>query len=599
MGPADPRSPGSHGDDAPETGDSAPVSPDSPPLLMTGAQPGTPPAGDSAQAGPAATELLTPVLAGAPLAADAAEGSTAPTGEAGLPPAEVSPAEVSPAGTPPAEVSPAEAPPGLPPGTPGWPGEPPPPRRGRRRRILAWVGGGLAVVVLAAATGAYLVYRHLNANLHQVDVSGLLGKQPVDLHPQAENILVIGSDTRFGQGRGYGSAATLNTDHSDTLLLVHIAADRQWADVISIPRDSWVNIPACRMGNGQLSDPQTFKINEAFTLGTLYGNKTQLGTACTIRTVELNTGIHIDHFVDVNFSGFKDMVNAVGGVPECNNSSINDPKSGLHLTAGHHDLNGRQALGYVRARYSLGDGSDLERIGRQQAFMASLINQVKSKLLNPLAIYHFLDAATKSLTIDTALGGIHGLYNLATSLKNLPPGKVTFFTLPTYPRSYVDPTDTANLLWTQPQDSLIFQAFRDDKPIDKALLKHPRTPDLSPGKVRVMVLNGTTQYGLQDTVGSALQQEGFVVPHMGDAKSQAVTQTVIRYHTGQESEALLLSKWVPGAALLEEKGAVPASGRITLLVGSDYGTTTTVGQTTPPQAASTFAPRTGAQNICT
>jgi LCP family protein required for cell wall assembly len=246
----------------------------------------------------------------------------------------------------------------------------------------------------------------LNANLHQVDVSGLLGRQPADLHPQAENILVIGSDTRKGQGRGYGSGAQLNTAHSDTLLIVHIAADRQWADVMSIPRDSWVNIPACRMGNGKTASATEFKINEAFTLGNLYGNKIKLGTTCTIKTIERNTGIGIDHFVVVSFSGFKDMVNAVGGVPECNTTRINDPKSGLHLSAGHHLLTGRQALGYVRARYTLGDGSDLERITRQQAFMSALVGRVKSKLLNPLAIYRFLDAATKSLTIDSQLGGI-------------------------------------------------------------------------------------------------------------------------------------------------------------------------------------------------
>src|SRR5215472_14870421 len=114
---------------------------------------------------------------------------------------------------------------------------PPPERRGwsRRRKIFAWVAGALAVLLVVVVTGAYLVYRHLNGNLHQVNVSGLLGHQPVDLHPQAENILVIGSDTRFGQGRGYGSSAQLNTDHSDTLLIVHIAESRQWANIMSIP----------------------------------------------------------------------------------------------------------------------------------------------------------------------------------------------------------------------------------------------------------------------------------------------------------------------------------------------------------------------------
>jgi LCP family protein required for cell wall assembly len=531
--------------------------------------------------------------------AGTAREATAPTGTA---PTGTDPAGTDPAGTAatPPDTAPDRAP-GAPP-PPTAPAPDTPQGWSRRKKILTWVAGSLAVVLLLAATGGYLLYRHLNANLHQLNVSGLLGSRPVDLHPKAENILVIGSDTRHGQGRGYGSGAQLNTDHSDTLLVVHIAASRKWADVMSIPRDSWVSIPACRMGNGQAAAAQTFKINEAFTIGNLYGNKTALGTACVIRTVEINTHIHIDHFVVVNFNGLKDMVNAVGGVPECNTTPINDPKSGLHLSAGHHMLNGRQALGYVRARYTLGNGSDLERITRQQAFMSALIGQVKSKKLNPLALYRFLDAATKSLTIDSQLGGIHGLYNLATSLKNLPPGKVTFFTLPTYPRSYVDPTDTANLLWTQPQDSLIFQAFRHDVPVSHALLARPRVPHLSRGKVSVVVLNGSTSFGLQSTVGAALQQYGFKVPRTGATSRQDTSQTVIRYHAGQEAEALLLAKDVPGAALVQVHGPAEAigTGHITLLLGADYGTTVTLGKpATTPQPASTFAPRTANQNICT
>ena len=274
--------------------------------------------------------------------------------------------------------------------------------------------------MVIGALGVYFVYRHLNANLHQVDVSGVLGSQPVDLHPQAENIMVLGSDTRAGQGGGFGSSAVLNTDHSDTLLIVHIAADRQWADVMSIPRDSWVSIPSCLMGNGQMSSPSTFKINEAFTLGNLNGNKTALGVACTIKTVEKNTGIRIDHFVVINFAGFRDMVNAVGGVPECNTGAINDPALGPAPQRGSPHAQRLAGARYVRARYTLGNGSDLERIGRQQAFMSSLVDRVKSKLLDPVAIYRFLDAATKSITIDNQLGGIKGLYNLASSLKSLP-----------------------------------------------------------------------------------------------------------------------------------------------------------------------------------
>jgi LCP family protein required for cell wall assembly len=222
--------------------------------------------------------------------------------------------------------------------------KPPGGKRRRRKKILAWTSGALAAVVVVGGLGVYFVYRHLNSNLHQVDISGVVGSQPIDRHPQAENILVLGSDTRIGQGGRFGSSAVLNTDHSDTLMIVHIAANRQWADVMSIPRDSWVSIPSCQMGNGQRSSATTFKINEAFTLGTLDGNKTALGVACTVKTIEKNTGIRIDHFVVVNFTGFRDMVNAVGGVPECNNKPINDPLSGLHLSAGNHVLNGWPAI---------------------------------------------------------------------------------------------------------------------------------------------------------------------------------------------------------------------------------------------------------------
>ncbi len=399
-----------------------------------------------------------------------------------IPPEDSGPgvAAAEPVTEPASPVPDGPSPDGPPPGAvpPGPPPSGPPPRR-RRRKVLIWTAGITAGVVALAAVGLFLVYRHLNGNIQQRDVSGLLGSQPVDLHPQAENILVIGSDSRFGLSGSYGK--NLVTDQSDTTMIVHIAADRQWAEVMSIPRDSYVSIPACKMGNGQMSQPQTFKINEAFALGNLDGNNTALGVACTLKTVEHDTGIYIDHFVVVNFTGFQNMVSALGGVQECNTQPINDPLSGLKLTAGRHLLDPKQALAYVRARYTLGDGSDLERIARQQAFMSSLIQRVKSKLLNPVAIYRFLDAATKSLTIDTKLGGATGLYNLASSLRNLPPKKVAFFTLPTYPRSEVVPTDTANVLWSQPEDSQIFTSFRNDVPASTSLFADKPAPGASAG----------------------------------------------------------------------------------------------------------------------
>src|ERR1700722_742218 len=336
-----------------------------------------------------------------------------------------------------------------------------------RRKIIAWGAGSLAVLLIGVTATGYEILHHFNANIQQDNINGLLGARPVDTPPQAENIAVIGSDSRDGLSAAYGSG--LVTDQSDTLMIIHIPANRKWAEVMSIPRDSYVNIPACEMGSGQVSSPTQFKINEAFAIGNLDGNHTSLGVACTVKTVEQDTGIFINHFIVINFTGFENMVAALGGVYECNPTPINDPNSNLHLAAGNHLLTPTQALRYVRARYTLGDGSDLERIGRQQAFMSSLVSRVRSELYNPLAIYRFFDAFTKSLTIDTQLGGVSGLYNLGQSLRGIPSSKIAFFTLPNFPRSEVVPSDTANVLWTQPEDSEIFATFRNDVPASSSL----------------------------------------------------------------------------------------------------------------------------------
>jgi LCP family protein required for cell wall assembly len=181
-----------------------------------------------------------------------------------------------------------------------------------RRKILIWGASSLALLLVAVGGSGYVILRHFNANLEQDDIRGLLGAQPVNLHPQAENIMVLGSDSRQGLSKAYGSG--LVTDQSDTLMIIHIPANRKWAEVMSIPRDSYVNIPACKMGDGQTSAPQQFKINEAFAIGNLDGNHTALGVACTVKTIEQDTGIFINHFVVVNFNGFKSMVAALGGV---------------------------------------------------------------------------------------------------------------------------------------------------------------------------------------------------------------------------------------------------------------------------------------------
>jgi LCP family protein required for cell wall assembly len=381
-------------------------------------------------------------------------------------------------------------------------------RARRRRKLLAWTTGGVAVLLLGVMLAGYAVLRHFNDNLTQANVRGLLGRQPADLHPQAENILVLGSTSRLGLPGA--TAADLTAAQSDTMMLVHIPASRQWAEVMSIPRDSWVSIPSCRMGDGQMSSPAQFKIDAAFAVGYLYGNHEALAAACSIKAIEQDTGIYVDHFIVVRFTALENIVAELGGVEECNPTAFTNPASGIVLSPGRHWLNSGQALAYVRARQYIDNGSDLDRIARQQAFIAAAVARARSEWLDPLSAYRFLDAVTSSLTIDSQLGGVTGLYNLEQSLRGIPSSKIALFTLPTYPRIDVVPSDTSDVLWPQPEDSQIFASFRDDVPASGSLFapavaqpaaalgrsgKFGVSPSASPGSVPVPIGARTASQG--------------------------------------------------------------------------------------------------------
>lgn len=330
-------------------------------------------------------------------------------------------------------------------------------RRRRTVRVVAAVG---AVLLLTGAATAYGVYRHLDSNITSADISSQLGTdRPTETVRGAENILVLGSDSRAGTGTQYG--AGLTTSQSDTMLLVHLSADRTWASAVSIPRDSWVSIPSCTGSDGTVTTPRQAKINEAFTLGSEHGGVAS-GAACSIKTVEAATGLRIDHFVVVDFEGFKDMTTALGGVPVCTTEPVVDPKANLDLPAGEHRLEGEQALAFVRERHAIGDGSDLGRINRQQQFLASMARTAEGELTDPTAMYGFLDAATKSITTDSGLGSLSALASLAESVKSLPPSQLQFFTVPNHPRSDVVRSDTANVLWSQPEAGTLFSDLEHD-----------------------------------------------------------------------------------------------------------------------------------------
>ncbi|WP_030341369.1 LCP family protein [Streptomyces sp. NRRL S-1022] len=330
-----------------------------------------------------------------------------------------------------------------------------------RRRRRRWAQGsalGAAVLVAAASGAGWGVYAKLSANITADDAAAAElaryeRERPTALVRDAQNILLIGSDTRAGDGNGkYGR--DLGSERSDTTILLHLAADRRSATAVSLPRDLMVDIPGCRQEDGTRSDPVFAMLNHAYQVG---------GSACTIRTVEKLTGIRVDHHMVVDFSGFKEMVDAVDGVEVCLKEPVDDKAARLRLPAGKVTLDGEQALGFVRARKSLGDGSDTERMERQQRFLGALVNKVQSNdvLLNPVKLYPVLDAATSSLTTDPDLASLRGLYQLVRGLRDLPAEHVQFLTVPR--ESYVYDANRDQLV--EPEAEKLFARLRADQPV--------------------------------------------------------------------------------------------------------------------------------------
>lgn len=342
-------------------------------------------------------------------------------------------------------------------------------RKGRRRRsrrsrtvLKALLTTVVVVAMVSGLSGAYL-YRHLNGNLTGIDVSDQLTDRPdkvaVEGPQEPLNILVMGSDSRDCDG----CAIDQHTDEgqrSDTTIFVHLSADRSRAYGVSIPRDSMVDRPDCKSEDGETIPGADYQMwNAAYSLG---------GPACTIQQFESLTGIRTDHFVVVNFESFRNMVDAVGGVEMCIPETIDDPDHQIFLEAGTYELDGQQALDYVRERYAVSGGSDIGRMRRQQAFIASMISEVFSAgtLTNPIRIVNFLEAATQSLTLDSDLASLVKLGDLGYQFRNIGLDKIQFLTIP----NTVDPNDPNHLVWTDEADD-VWDALKHDEPLSRRLSK--------------------------------------------------------------------------------------------------------------------------------
>jgi LCP family protein required for cell wall assembly len=426
-----------------------------------------------------------------------------------------------------------------------------------RRGVIAVAAGLVVVLVLGV-----LAYVKLNGNITKFDVSKLLGKRPqtnsvvnkvTNLKPV--NILVIGSDSREGTS-GFGTTAQVSGARSDTTLILHLSGDRRSAVVVSIPRDSMTHAPRdCKNPNSSVADGPIRQWNANFSLG---------GPACLIRTVEGTTGIFIDHYMVVNFLGFKSMVDALGSVQVCVPTAVNDAFSGLHLPAGRSRVSGNEALAFVRARHNVGnDASDLGRIARQQAFLSSMVQEATSSnlLLRPDKLFRFLDAATKSLTTDPGLGDLNALREVAQSVVGLKSSQVRFVTVPL--EAY--PPDHNRVQWTSAADAL-WKSIRDDTPLPGTKPAPGSTPTptptptpvltVTPDKITVHISNDSGVSGLAQQAADDLRLQGFKISGVSSGTNPKKGVTVV-YAGANLGAARTVAAAFPGAVLVRDDTAGP------------------------------------------
>jgi LCP family protein required for cell wall assembly len=461
---------------------------------------------------------------------------------------------------------------------PGWQ------RRGGSRRRQAWraktrlaragyiVATLVAVVAVIGGVGGYAEVRHLEGNITVVKVSGLSGRTVYG----AQNILVLGSQTRQGQVHGaghFGVAAGDSplTSNSDNLLLIHLDPTHTHALVLSIPRDTFVYEPACEARNSYIGIGM--QAAAAYPPGAIIDGALNIGgPTCAVDTVEDLTGVKLDHFVEFDFNSFRSMVDALGGVEVCvPHGGYHDTASGLNLSQGIHLVKYNTALEYVRTRDDLGGtdpGGDLPRIELQQAFISSAMQKVESENLlgNSFKLLNVANTATKALTVDPSLGSVTSLLHLADSLVHLKSKNVTMITMPTTTDTY--PGLQEHLMAVEPQDDVLFDMVLTGQ------VWAGHLPTLPYGQVQVRVENGTGERGLAARTRAKLRKLGFDVVSVGDAPYTATT-TVTYSGIAQSEDAYTvmtaLDKFPAGENLLNEPTPqLGTSGPVTLILGADF-----------------------------
>ncbi|OIJ63795.1 LCP family protein [Streptomyces mangrovisoli] len=417
----------------------------------------------------------------------------------------------------------------------------------------------LSVVVLASAGIGHAVMTSLDADIARVDPFKDMKNRPRAGHGM--NVLLVGTD-----GRDKITPAERHRFHlggapchcTDTIMIVHISADRERASVVSLPRDSYTRVPAT-----SARPAHAVKLNAAYAEG---------GPNLTVRTVEDMTHVKIDHYLEVDFTSFMKTVDVLGGVRICTPQPLKDSYTGLDLPAGTHTLMGGQALQYVRSRHVDG-ASDLGRMKRQQRFLAALIERASSSgvLLNPMKFRDVTRAVLGSVRADKGFG-TDELIDLGRAMRNFSPSSSEFTTVPIGQMGYVVPGLGSTLKWDTEKADRLFAALRDDKPL--AAAPAPRTAqaaaqvEVAPQQIVVQVENGTATAGLGRRVDAALAATGFrTTGRPANATERTGGRTVVVYDPRWDRSARSLATALPGSELRPQAGRGPV---LKVIAGTDF-----------------------------
>jgi len=468
-----------------------------------------------------------------------------------------------------------------------------------RRRVWRIIGLILLVLVGTSVVAGAVVLHKLDAGIHTFNQAGLAGHRPPPT-VAGQNILLIGSDTRSGADAKLGGKGEA-VGRSDTTVLVHVYEGGTRAVGVSIPRDALVDVPTCLLPDGKWSQPQqSVMFNSAYQTG----QSPEGNPACTVRTVEQLTGLRVDHTVIADFSGFAKMTEIVGGVQVCLPQPLyegdldpNRPDRGKEIfRAGKQNVAGAKALAYVRVRHGIGDGSDIGRMKRQQAFLSEVIAKVRAQGLTPTKILPLAEAATKNFTVDPSLDSAGKLASFVVSMRNMSPDHIRFLTAPW---KY----DGPRVALVHPDVDQLWAALRADQPLDGA--GEPKTKKSSKltvaqalAKVRssdITVLNGTSVPGLASSTGAVLTKAGLTVAGVGNTASRDAT--AVAYGPGREAAAKLLASAFPGATVEPSDQA-----GLQLLIGTQHTMRAASATAVPPKMALpsslTKDSRTASQDAC-